>query len=375
MLDTVLVVGAGNGGKATAADLALQGKKVRLFEFPEFGGYLDAVRETKTLVCQGDVRGEARIEMVTTNLADAMQGVDAVFICTVNLVHERAARELAPHIEPRHVIVLNPGSTGGALLMAKIWREMGVKELPLLVELGTLTYGCRAKGTEVNVSLKVHDVSYGFFPAARNDGPVSTQAVADELERLFPGLVRADNALAAGLANANPVIHPAITCLNIGRMEKQGSAMLFYGDGVSPMVARMIEAVDKERMALLQALGYPAVSDAEHSVKQGYADSAASYYECYGKGKGFGTFASPDGNMAEHRYFHEDIGQGLVFFMSLGQQLGVPTPASEVLVRLGSILLDIDFIAEKRKTVDSLGLEGLNAEQINAFLNTGARPA
>jgi len=36
MIQTVAIVDAGNGGKTAAVDLAIQGARVRLFEFPEF---------------------------------------------------------------------------------------------------------------------------------------------------------------------------------------------------------------------------------------------------------------------------------------------------------------------------------------------------
>ena len=50
MIDQVAIIGAGNGGKASAVDLVLQGKKVRLFEFPEFEENLtDLLIETATL--------------------------------------------------------------------------------------------------------------------------------------------------------------------------------------------------------------------------------------------------------------------------------------------------------------------------------------
>ena len=41
------------------------------------------------------------------------------------------------------------------------------------------------------------------------------------IERLFPCLFRCPTVLAAGLCNANPVIHPSITLLNLGYMENQ----------------------------------------------------------------------------------------------------------------------------------------------------------
>lgn len=75
--------------------------------------------------------------------------------------------------------------------------------------------------------------------------------------QLFPeSMIECPTVLAAALCNGNPVIHPAITLLNLGRMEKQREDMFFYKDGVSPMVAKLIEGVDKERMQLLHELGY-----------------------------------------------------------------------------------------------------------------------
>jgi 2-polyprenyl-6-methoxyphenol hydroxylase-like FAD-dependent oxidoreductase len=57
MIENIAIVGAGNGGKAAAADLALQGKHVRLFEWPEFAGNVDEIMETRKLTATGAVEG------------------------------------------------------------------------------------------------------------------------------------------------------------------------------------------------------------------------------------------------------------------------------------------------------------------------------
>eukprot|EP00425_Heterocapsa_triquetra_P022500 CAMPEP_0195155276 /NCGR_PEP_ID=MMETSP0448-20130528/184076_1 /TAXON_ID=66468 /ORGANISM="Heterocapsa triquestra, Strain CCMP 448" /LENGTH=392 /DNA_ID=CAMNT_0040194061 /DNA_START=107 /DNA_END=1285 /DNA_ORIENTATION=+ len=385
------VLGAGNGGKATAADLTLQGVSVRLFELPEFAeANLSALRppHEPVLRCVGEqLSGTARLELVTDDLATALglagldggasvPPVDTIFLCTVVQAQETMARLLAPLLaswptnrSPLPSVVLNPGSTGGSLIVAKIWRELAVPTVPLLCEFGTLTYGCRAKGAEVNVAVKVQRVSYGVFPAER------AGEIGPELERFFPGLFRCPTVLAAGLCNANPVIHPSITLLNLGYMENQGDRMRFYADGASPMVSNMIEALDNERLAIMRALGYGEVAEPDHtnSVRQGYAESDSSYYETYGRGKGFGTFKSPstDCDLAKHRYLQEDIGCGLVFHVSLARVLGVPVPVSEAIIRIGTVVSGDDFIAKQAKTVATLGLDGLDAAGISSFLQTG----
>jgi len=303
MIATIAVIGAGNGGKASAVDLTLQGKHVRLFEFPEFRGNVEGLIENPKLTATGAVNGEARLALVTTDLSKAVSGADAIMICTQALVHERAAKELARLVKPHQLVILNPGSTGGSLLFAKVFREFGLKKLPVLVETSTLTYGCRAKGAAVEIAVKVNRVVYGTLPASAMKG------ISGELEGLYPGLVRGASVMEAGLNNANPVIHPAITILNAARIENEGDRTFFYGDGVSPTVARLIQKLDEERMALLRALGYPAQPDSVTSVQQGYA-SSSDYYECYRKGEGYRAFRNP--NTLDNRYFHEDIGMGLV---------------------------------------------------------------
>lgn len=363
MIETVAVIGAGNGGKASAADLALQGKRVRLYEFPEFRGNVEALLDNPVLTATGAVQGEARLERVTTELAEALEGADAIMVCTQALTHERVAGELARRVQPGQLVILNPGSTGGALLFSEIFRRAGCKNPPVFVETATLTYGCRAAANRVDIAVKVKRVVYSALPAA------ALPQVAAELEPLFPGLVRAQSVLEAGLNNGNPVIHPAIAILNAARIENEGDRTYFYRDGVSPAVARLIQRLDGERMALLQALGYPAQTEPQTSVAQGYAAST-DYHDCYKHGEGFRAFRNP--NRLDTRYFHEDIGVGLVFFCDLGRLLGVPTPTCETIVRLGGILMDEDYFRKGLRTLASLGIAGRTPAELKRYLETGA---
>jgi opine dehydrogenase len=96
MIENIVIIGAGNGGKAAAADLTLQGKGIRLFEFPEYGSNIEELLKTRTLRATGAVEGQAELHMVTTNLSEAMEGADTIMVCTQALTHDRIARELAP---------------------------------------------------------------------------------------------------------------------------------------------------------------------------------------------------------------------------------------------------------------------------------------
>jgi hypothetical protein len=56
------------------------------------------------------------------------------------------------------------------------------------------------------------------------------------------------------LVDLNLIAHPAATLLNVGRIEYSGPFRL-WREGVTPSVAKLIEAVDKERLSVMKALG------------------------------------------------------------------------------------------------------------------------
>jgi len=102
-MDYLASIGARNGGKAAAVDLASQGKHVPLFEFPEFNGNLEEVLRDKALTVTGAVTGRMTLDRVTCNLPEALEGSYMVMICTQALSHDRTAQELKPLIRPEQI--------------------------------------------------------------------------------------------------------------------------------------------------------------------------------------------------------------------------------------------------------------------------------
>jgi opine dehydrogenase len=359
-INTVAVVGAGNGGKAVAADLALHGGEVRLFEWPEYRVNIEALLATPVIEAEGVVHGEAPLALVTTDLSAAIAGTDLIMACVQGLAHERLAGELAPLMRNGTTILLNPGSTGGSLEFRRIFGECGVTADVLLAETSTLTHCARTTGARgVHIGLRVKHIAFAALPGSETDGLLRS------LQRVFPGLKPKADVLEVGLCNGNPVIHPAIMLGNIGAIERLGSDHHFYSEGVTPTVAKLVEAVDRERIALGKALGYDLMTEPEMSLAQGYS-TTASYHDCYAGSPVFKGLRSPDG--IGHRYLHEDVGLGLVTYISLGQMLGVETPASRALVTLASIATGRGYMTEGRRTIEKLGLAGLGEQEREALL-------
>ena len=364
------IIGAGNGGKTTALDLALQGARVRLFEFePWAKEALTGVHEAGDSLIgkKGVFIGCASLEKVTDKLEEAIGGADVIVCCLQSASIETAARRLVDTglLRKDHVVVLNPGSTGGSLVCLRVFAHE--EEIPLFVEFSTLTYGTRAEGAIVNCSVLVKRVLMGCLPASRRDE-------AAFLTDYFPGLISAPNVLTAGLANANPVIHPSITILNSAVMENEGSTRYFYKDGVSPMVARLIKTIDEERLAILEAFGTPGMRDSENSKIQGYSDQddPEDYYTAYAKGPGFAEFKNPDcTSLGDHRYYAEDVGRGLLLYCALGKACDLPTPASATTVAFASVITGRDYIKENKDPLEHLGLKGMDKVRMLDYVTHG----
>src|SRR6185369_6104462 len=125
------------------------------------------------------------------------------------------------------------------------------------------------------------------------------------VREVYPAMIRAESVLQTSLQNGNPVIHPAVTVLNAALIERTSGGFMFYEEGVTPAVGRLIEAVDRERMAIAAALGVTIQSEPQLGVHQGYM-TEANYSTGYSQAPGFRGIAAQD--RLDNRYLTEDVG-------------------------------------------------------------------
>ena len=160
----IAVLSAGNGGQALAADLALRGHDVALYDLPRFAPVIEAIRRRgNTIELQNKITGTATIRLVTTDIAEALDGAEVVYF-TAPSYGQKAFFDLAvPALSDGQVIVLMPGNYGTLALKAAL-REAG-KDV-LVAETDNLPYACAA--TEpgvVNVRGVKKAVTLAAFPA------------------------------------------------------------------------------------------------------------------------------------------------------------------------------------------------------------------
>ena len=112
---TLTVCGAGAAGLAIAADCALKGHDVTLFELPAFAGRLAAVRAAGGIEVTSDsettagATGFARLARVTTDPAEAVAGADVVMVTVPAMYHHVFMDVVAGHLSDGQIVLFNTG--------------------------------------------------------------------------------------------------------------------------------------------------------------------------------------------------------------------------------------------------------------------------
>ena len=356
----VAVLGAGNGGLASAFDFAQHGHEVALYAPPEYAEHALAVQQAGGIRSSGDLEGFAPIAYAGTDAAEAMSGAELVLLVGPAYATEPLAAAARPHLTNGMAVLVCPGSCAGAIAFK---RAVGVDlhdERFTVGETSTLPYAVRVtEPATITVFLKL---TAGLYLAGVPRS--STRRLHDLIADVWPATENADSVLQTTLQNGNPVIHPAVTLLNAALLERTGGGFLFYEEGVTESVGRLIEAVDRERQAIAGALGVTILSEPALGVIQGYMREE-NYSTGYSTAPGF-LGIKAQGRL-DHRYLTEDVGYGLVFLTDLAARLGVPTPVMDALIAIASVVLARDFRAEGERTLGTLGLDGMSAEELAAL--------
>jgi len=71
----------------------------------------------------------------------------------------------------------------------------------------------------------------------------------------------------------------------------------------------------------------------------------------------------------DNRYFHEDVGYGLVFLHDLARQVGVATPVIDSMITIVSVVMERDYLAEAPRTMAALGLTGHSPQALRKLVS------
>lgn len=357
------VIGAGHGGKAMAAHLALMDKHVTLYNrTPE---RIAAIKELKGIdleSTEGGPRGFGRLAKVTSSIEEAVRGADMIMVVVPSSAHADIAKACAPYLEDGQIVVLHPGRTCGAIEFAKIVRDSGRNVDVTISEAETFIYASRSDGPAQARIFRIKEaVPLAALPASRN------RLVLDKIHEVYTQFIDGVNVLQTGLNNMGAIFHPALTLLNAGWIEATHGDYQFYIDGVTPTVARVLETLDRERVTVGSSLGLRSRTAMEW-LKMAYDTTGDDLCEAIHNQPGYYGIKAP--STLNHRYIYEDVPMSLVPIASLGQRYGVSVAGIDSIIRLACIAHRTDYWRRGR-TIDKLGINNLSVGELTQYVNEG----
>jgi len=393
----IAVLGGGAVAKAIAGDCALGGASVRICDMMPFAENTLRNIERVGIKFYGDQinlygferEGIAKMDLVTTDVAEAVKGAGIVVVATPTFGHVPFFEKLIPCLEDGQVIHIFPDNFG-SLILRRMMDEAGCTKKVIVGGWSSSTYGSRVDihGGVITHKIRVYyraiTLRGAAMPACDTEKFLESSKYLPSMDAVTfgDGVVAGDTALDTGLSNVNPVLHCPGAILGVGVMENFGTIFgddkkkfSIYSHAYCPSISEVQYSFYLEECALANAVGVgiqPYERDhffsRENVLGQEYMglDYLIPFEDQDPIQFGTGPF-----NM-ENRYITEDIPVGCHVYHLLGKKFGVATPIIDSMINLASAILKRDLTANAY-TLEKLGLGGMDKEQMNRYLREGVK--
>jgi len=355
----VSVLGAGNGGQALSAHLAMKGIDVNLFEHPNFKKNVEEISKKGGIELSGRLQGFGKIALATTNIKKAIEGTSIIMIVAPSFAQEAFIEMAVPYLVDSQIIMLIPGNFG-SFVIKKVLKKNG-KNLTI-VETNTLPYACRKiEEGKVNIwGVKTH-ISIASLPAAN----------IEEVSKMLNGffimpISPLKNSLEISFSNPNMIVHCPTMILNAGRIESTNGNFMFYCEGMTKSVCKIMEKMDKERTTVGKKLNLDLISTYDW-LKETYSLKGEDLHALLSTNPAYGQHGVDAPKVLNHRYLTEDVPHLLVPVASFGKLLGIQTPIIDCIITLASTINGTDHF-KKGRNIDKLGLSGMSIKEILDYI-------
>lgn len=393
----IAVLGAGAVGKAIAGDCALGGAKVRICDFEPFASKTLKNVEKVGIKFYGDQvnlygferEGFAKMEKVTTDVAEAVKGAGIIVIATPTFGHKPFFEKLIPCLEDGQVVHIFPDNFG-TLLFHKMLKESGCTKKVIVGGWSSSTYGSRVDmpGGVITHKIRVYyraiTLRGAAMPACDTEAFVESAKYLPSMDAVTQGdgAVAGDTALDTGLSNVNPVLHCPGAILGVSTMENYGRIFgedkykfSIYSHAYCPSISQVQYTFYQEECALAEVMGVGIQPyEKEHFFSRenvlGQEYMGLDYLIPFDTQDAI-QFGTGPFNM-ENRYITEDIPVGCFVYQQLGDVFGVKTPVVDSMISLACAILGRD-LTDGGYTLEYLGIDGMDKEQLNKYLRTGEK--
>lgn len=360
----VSIFGAGNAGLTAAYHFTQQGCQVALYGSSGFDDQIHAISADGGITSLSKFHGVSleyggfeSIDLLTTDIEQAIAYSDILILPVPSFAQEPLFKQMLPYLKSNQTIVLMPGNYG-SLALNQLKIELGYQDLNLnFVDAISIPWATRITG---NAEIAILGMK-SFLPIAAL--PASkTEEILALLQPIFPlKLTALENVIAAGLENINFGGHPLMTTLNIGLLENFPGKFNYYTDCCSPATAKACESMDKERLAVGEAMGLALKSELE-AMNELYEMDAKSVYELNKTSQTHGSVnGAPDSST--NRYITEDVPYLLVPCVEFAKLLGVKTPIAISVLHLTNAFNEADYFNSGR-TLEKMGLSSMTLPEI-----------
>lgn len=363
----ITVIGTGNGGLATAFNLAGNGNKVCIYDTENFNQQIEEIS------LSGGIKGGnsnvyypdfEKIELATTDVKSAMAFADIVFIVCPSYAQETLFEKIIPYMRTGMTIIMMPGNYGG-LILKRMMEEKNMENLELaFVDAITLPWTCRIiKPGVINIMGKKR-----VLPLSIDAPEEKKESIKNQLEDILSiDIEMLDNSFISGLENINFCGHTVMTILNMGLLENLKDEFLYYRDCCSEKIAKVYDRLDNERITVGNALGIEIPTELQmknHLYGTCYKTVLELNYnqESYKDIKNMNE-SSKKGFLAD------TVPYLLVPCYEIGKIMNVETPLLEALITIASVYNDTDYFKTGRRLEQMFRKEDITKENLIKIFN------
>ncbi len=354
------IAGAGSVAMGTAGLLHDYGHDPMLWS--PSGQGIAALAGGGTLVAHGAIDAAFRPRLAAD--AEGLVRDNDVLVLALPAYGHKAVMDLmAPHVRRDQHIIISSHASFGAIYLMQLLDRYGVG-VPITAWGTTAVTARRQSGSEVRINTVRRLIDLCTVPECRAQEGLAL------CRRLFGDRFQPrDGLLAISLSNLNPQNHMGIALGNMTRMEH--GETWSQGRNVTPNVGRLLEALDRERLAIASALELEVRTVFEHfhlSYHVPLASISEMNQHMHARGIGGAGPAT-----ADSRYVTEDVPYGLVVTAALGRLVGLPARLHDAGSRILSAMYGRDFTTEN-ELLNALDLPRHDIGDLQRAARTGLLP-
>lgn len=361
------VCGAGAAGTAIAADVALKGARVTLFELDGFADGIAEIRDRGGIELTEDSRttsgrtGFAPLVSVTTDPAEALAEADGIMITCPAMNHGAMFEAIAPYFRAGHYVLFNTGYWASLRFSHRL-EQLGMADAVTLCETNIMPYLSKRVGpSTTRIFNAKREMDFAAFPANRTDAALAVFAPA------YGEYRRAESVLETNLiSGGNQCIHVQLTIPVFGYIFDRFLGCRFYTEATEPF-SRLSEGYDCERKPVAAALGFDAIETGLDWAKRAYGYEGRHLADAFRKSEHSDRYSSVE---SLERVLDEDIRYAFIPFVRIAEAIGCTASLTRGMVEVTGAMMGQDYWKDS-VTLEHLGLNGFDAEGIRRYVGVG----